>query len=237
MLINDLSEYFNRSANYRGRYSGMDSPEYATTREKWHSYPVQDFDYQFNSWGFRGPEYVEHMDKPVNICVGDSFTVNVGGPIEYSWASQLSNRFDIPTLNLGIDGASLEVLKLVYDRACKIFDVQNTFVMYTFFHRRLSEDKRFIHIGCVDPDENIKYFEANKIPNCTFTFLPIWCQMQDEMDYIYNNYSDNYYDLSQIPFEQATNRDGRHLSRDAHAIVADFLWSKYSASQLFDFNT
>jgi hypothetical protein len=61
--------------------------------------------------------------------------------------------------------------------------------------------------------------------------------MQDEMDYIYNNYSDNYYDLSQIPFEQATNRDGRHLSRDAHAIVADFLWSKYSASQLFDFNT
>ena len=139
MLINDL-EYFKRRTNYQTW--GVDDPDHSNiSGEEWHAYPIQDFDYQFNSWGFRGPEYTQYVGKPVNICLGDSFTVNVGGPIEHSWSSQLAQHFDIPTLNLGMDGAGNDAIKLVYDRACELFDVQDTFVMYSYLHRRLVDNK------------------------------------------------------------------------------------------------
>ena len=136
MLINDL-EYYTRKSNYVNQYSGMDNPRHHG--RDFYDYPIQDFDYQFNSWGFRGPEYEQYRDQPVNICVGDSFTVNLGGPVEHSWCSQLAEHFSIPTLNLGMDGAGNDTLHLVHSRACELFDVQNTFVMYSYLHRRLKD--------------------------------------------------------------------------------------------------
>lgn len=231
MLINDLEDYFKRSANYSGKYSGIDHPSLRQFTKIWRTYPIQNFDYQFNSWGFRGPEYEQYVGKNVNICLGDSFTVNVGGPIEHSWTSKLAQKFDIPTLNLGVDGASNEVLKLVYDRACKIFNVQNTFAMHTFFHRRLAADKTFIQVGCIDLDENIVYFEENKITDSFYTFLPFWCYTNDEIEYIKTNHPNNYCDLTKLSPNKngLVNRDNRHMNELCHDTVADFLWSLYAS--------
>ena len=121
MLINDL-KYFKGSSNYNKKYFEFDTLDISLNSS-------EDFNYQFNSWGFRGPEYAQYIGQPVNICLGDSFTVNIGGPVDHSWVSQLAERFDIPTLNLGMDGAGNDAIKLVYNRACEVFDVQNTFVM------------------------------------------------------------------------------------------------------------
>jgi len=194
MLIKDL-KYYKRSANYTSNTSGVDHPDqsYRTTK-KWHAYPIQDFDYKFNSWGFRGPEYAQFVGKSVNLCLGDSFTVNVGGPIEHSWCSQLALHFDIPTLNLGMDGAGNDAIRLVYERACKIFDVQNTFVMYSFLHRRLKNND-FIQLGYLDDKENINYFEKNMIQDAIYTFLPSWCWDEEELDYLQNRHKNNLYNL------------------------------------------
>ena len=185
MLINDL-EYFKTSANYCNTTSGIDHPDeiiYIEEKPLWYEYPIQDFDYQFNSWGFRGPEYEHYIGKKVNICLGDSFTVNVGGPIEHSWCSQLAKHFDIPTLNLGMDGAGNDAIRLVYDRACELFDVQNTFVMYSFLHRRLN-NKNFIII--VEKDsENFKYFLEQRIINVFECALPVWCWTDEEKQFLY----------------------------------------------------
>ena len=170
MLINDL-DYFKRSVNYCSKTSGIDHPNFSSpTSKSWYIYPIQDFDYQFNKWGFRGPEYEQYIGKPVNICLGDSFTVNVGGPIEHSWCSQLAEHFDIPTLNLGMDGAGNDAIKLVYDRSCKIFDVQDTFVMYSYLHRRLVNKKFRQEVN--SDSENFKYFLKHRIPNVFECALP-----------------------------------------------------------------
>ena len=185
MIINDL-EYFKRSANYTSNTSGMDHPDRSErTTKEWHAYPVQDFDYKFNSWGFRGPEYTEYMGKPVNICLGDSFTVNVGGPIEHSWCSQLALNFDIPTLNLGMDGAGNDAIRLVYDRACKIFDVQNTFVMYSYLHRRLQD--RTFHSQVLDENKNFQYFLQHRIIGVYESTIPYWNYTQNEKEFLNNN--------------------------------------------------
>jgi hypothetical protein len=205
MLIEDFEDYYKEFANYTGKKLGMDYPKLCfIDTEWWYDYPIQDFDYQFNSWGFRGPEYTQYIGKPVNICLGDSFTVNLGGPIEHSWCSLLSAHFDIPTLNLGMDGAGNDAIKIVYDRACELFDVQNTFVMYSYLHRRVKnntfEGEEF------DLDKNIDCFNKNFINRAHYTFLPFWNWTNDELDYIRNNHKNNFYNLLslnlEIPYEK-----------------------------------
>lgn len=193
MLINDL-EYFKGSANYTHQTNGIDNPKYSHRDTKgWHAYTVQNFDYKYNSWGFRGPDYDQYVGKPVNICLGDSFTVNVGGPIEYSWCSQLAKHFNIPTLNLGMDGAGNDAIRLVYERACKLFDVQNTFVMYSFFHRRLIDNTFQQHL--YDDNENFAFFLEQRIPNAIECALPVWTWTANEEQFLHtmNIY---FYDIS-----------------------------------------
>jgi hypothetical protein len=184
MLINDL-KYFKRSSNYHNKFSGMDTPgkNNRSSRDFW-EYPVQDFDYQFNSWGFRGKEYDQYVGQAVNICLGDSFTVNVGGPVEHSWCSQLAEHFDIPTVNLGMDGAGNDAIKLVYNRACEVFDVQDTFVMYSYFHRRLIDNafRQNVH----NNNENFDYFLEQRIPNAIECALSGWNWTDEEKQFLSN---------------------------------------------------
>ena len=182
MLIDDL-KYFKHSSNYHNKYSGIDTPGKNTRSSRdFHEYPIQDFDYQFNSWGFRGPEYDQYVGQAVNICLGDSFTVNVGGPVEHSWFSQLAEHFDIPTVNLGMDGAGNDAIKLVYNRACEVFDVQDTFVMYSYLHRRLINNEFRQEIG--SDTENFEYFLEQRIPNVIECALPGWNWTSEEENFL-----------------------------------------------------
>ena len=108
----------------------------------------------------RDQEFDVFAGKSVNICLGDSFVVNQGDVVENAWPQQLNQRTQLPTLNLGLDGAGNDTIKLIYDRACKIFNVENVFVMYSFFHRRLEDN---ILTQCdvedFDFDSNIAHFK------------------------------------------------------------------------------
>ena len=194
MLIDDL-KYFERSSNYTNKFSGMDTPgKSARSRREFEEYPIQNFDYRYNSWGFRGPEYKQYIGKPVNICLGDSFTVNLGGPVEHSWCSQLAEHFDIPTVNLGMDGAGNDAIQLVYSRACEVFDVQNTFVMYSYLHRRLIDNafRQNVH----NNNENFDYFLEQRIPNAIECALSGWNWTDEEKQFLSNQriyFLDIYY--------------------------------------------
>jgi hypothetical protein len=96
----------------------------------WHRYPVRDYDYRYNSWGFRDQDHEQFQDQEVNVCVGDSNTVNVGGPEHHSWPRQLAQYFDIPTLNLGIDDLGCFDVPAVVERARSTYRVRHVFVLY-----------------------------------------------------------------------------------------------------------
>lgn len=195
MLINDL-EYYDRFAHRMDTRCSLDEPESSrNTAEAWHNYPVQNFDYRFNSWAFRGPEYEQYIGQPVNICLGDSFTVNIGGPIEHSWCDQLAQNFPIPTLNLGMSGSGNDSISMLYYRACDLFDVQFTFVMYTYFHRRL-KDKQFIVVAEEDT-VNFDYFQMHRIPNAIECTLPGWCLSKTESEFLKNE-NIHYFDAPYI---------------------------------------
>lgn len=222
MLINDL-EYFDITANYSGKYNGVDSAKKCIDPKWFREYPVQNFDYNYNSWGFRGSEYQNYIGKKVNICLGDSFTVNVGGPIEHSWCSQLAKHFDIPTLNLGMDGAGNDAIRLVYERACKLFDVQNTFVMYSYLHRRLVNGKFVISAKYTD-EENFEYFLFHRIPwksnvyECT---LPEFNLNKAEHEFISNL---EIYFLDELYFSNFQTIDRKFIDGDAYNYLRGNEW-------------
>ena len=239
MLIEDL-DCWKKYSNFKSKYSGMDKPDsgYHTRYAPngwWKNYPVQDFDYNFNLWGFRGPDYNEYVDQPVNICLGDSFTVNLGGPIEYSWASQLDKLLELPTINLGIDGAGNDAIRLVYNRACKVFDVQETFVMYSYLHRRLI-DNEFTHYGGNTPFkpapphtdyENQVYFTENMIVEAHEAFIPDWCYTDEEM-YLIDNHP--HFDYPHGGPEKWANRDYHHMNKGLNGKVAKYFYNEFSST-------
>lgn len=112
----------------------FDSPEHCRLGPQyWHQYSVTQYDYQYNSWGFRGPDYEQYQGQKINVCIGDSTTVNLGGPIEHSWPYHLSKYFNIPTLNFGISGLSYHGMAQIVSRVKTLFDVERVFVLYNLF--------------------------------------------------------------------------------------------------------
>ena len=91
-------------------------------------HPHRNFDYRFNSWGFRS-EYdyealnVDGKKAKIILAIGDSFTMNVGGPLEHSWPSLLQEKVDIPVLNGGVDGLGPDSYHLIVEKMRKYFDV------------------------------------------------------------------------------------------------------------------
>lgn len=228
MIIEDFQCYIENS-NKHVKYNGLDKQERCLLgKHYWKNYSIQDFDYYFNSWGFRGPDYASLLGKPVNICLGDSFTVNMGGPVEHGWVYQLAKNFTIPTLNFGMDGASNDALKIVCNRAKKIFDVKNIFVMYSFLHRRL--DKGHFIQTANEFTTNIDFFNKNRLEDCIESALPFWCFnteekmfLQSKQIYFFECPADN----KDFDTKYYVNRDGFHMNQKINKIYADNLYKQW----------
>lgn len=104
-------------------------------KEYWHNHPVSNFDYQFNGWACRDhrdyDQYLkENTDQKVNLCIGDSFTINVGGPIEHSWPALLEQLTGIPSINLAYNSMSSYYFQDSINKIKSLVNVDNIFVLY-----------------------------------------------------------------------------------------------------------
>jgi hypothetical protein len=199
--------------NYYGQYCGRDKPNLSGLGKSWwYNYPIQNFDYQFNSWGFRDEDFEQYIGKKVNICLGDSITLNLGGPVEHSWCSQLAKHFDIPTLNFGMEASGNDAISIVYNKLKNIFDIQNVFVMYSFLHRRLIDGKFEINPQCND-QENFEYFLKHRISNAFECALPIWCWSKEEKKFLSEL---EIYFLDILYFFNYQSVDRKFIDKDAY---------------------
>jgi hypothetical protein len=84
--------------------SGMDSLENCFDKRHFKSYPYP-VEYCYNSRGFRDAEWPDNLQHAI-WCVGDSFTVGIGCPVEHTWPSVLQQQTSCRTVNVSMDGAS-----------------------------------------------------------------------------------------------------------------------------------
>jgi len=170
--------------DYQGKYCNIDTPgKSLNTINDFNSSPIQDFSYNFNSWGYRDQDFQQYIGKKVNLCIGDSMTLNFGGPATHSWPSQLAKRFHIPTLNFGMASAGNDAMLEIHSKLAEIFDVQNVFVMYSYFHRRFLQGN-FTKSAWPDDNENFVFFKSKRLKNCFECALPSWCWTQEEKQFL-----------------------------------------------------
>jgi hypothetical protein len=94
-------------ANQSWSYSGIDSIEHCRDKKHFESYPY-DITYNYNRRGFRDSEWPNTIKELQSAiwCVGDSFTVGIGSPLEHTWVYQVSKQLNRRTINVSMDGAS-----------------------------------------------------------------------------------------------------------------------------------
>ena len=123
--------------NQRWQYSGIDSLERCYNKKHFLEFPYL-IDYQYNSRGFRDAEWPESLQELQEAvwCIGDSFTVGVGQPLDHIWPQVLSRRLQTRTINISMDGASND---WICRRARQIqteIAPRCMIVMWSYTHRR-----------------------------------------------------------------------------------------------------
>ena len=105
MILPDL--ILKTRQNQSWKFSGVDSLEHCRDQNHFKNYPYDVTD-QYNSRGFRDTEWPKDLQglKQAIWCIGDSFTVGLGSPLEHTWPWLLQQQTGIRTINVSMDGAS-----------------------------------------------------------------------------------------------------------------------------------
>lgn len=131
--------------NQHWQYSGMDSIEECLDKKHFQEYPYN-VDYKYNSRGLRDQEWPESIEelKQAIWCIGDSFTVGLGAPLEHTWPWLLQQHTGMRTINLSMDGASNNwISRKIVDILQKI-NPQHIVVHWSYITRR-EYSKEYAH--------------------------------------------------------------------------------------------
>lgn len=123
--------------------SGIDSPEFCHDKTWFYKYP-HDVEYHYNSRGFRDAEWPTDPDdlKDAIWCLGDSFTVGLGSPIDHIWPRVLQARTGIRTINISMDGASNDWISRQAKQIQQEIQPYHMVIMWSYLHRRESKNHR-----------------------------------------------------------------------------------------------
>lgn len=127
--------------NQHWQYSGIDSLDFCNDKQHFKQYPY-DISYHYNSRGYRDQEWpatVEELKKCI-WCVGDSFTVGLGSPVEHTWPGLLQKQTGQRIINVSMDGASNNWIARQVNMIQDEIEPENIVIMWSYLHRRESND-------------------------------------------------------------------------------------------------
>jgi hypothetical protein len=151
-------------ANQYWTYSGKDSPE-QNRSESFYRYP-QAISYRYNSRGFRDAEWPTDIGdlRSSTWCIGDSFTVGLGVPLQNTWPHLLQDRSGTRCINVSMDGASNEWMVRMAQDIIREINPKQMVIMWSYLSRRedadttkTDEDRR-IWLTRASDDEDIANF-------------------------------------------------------------------------------
>lgn len=119
----------------------MDSKESCLDRQHFENYAYL-VEYSFNSRGFRDQEWPVDIDQLSDCvwCLGDSFTVGIGSPLEHTWPYLLSKKIQQRTINVSMDGASNQWIARRATDIIQHVKPKRMVIMWSYLHRREHSD-------------------------------------------------------------------------------------------------
>jgi len=145
------------------QYSGIDSIEHCLDKQHFKQYPYP-ITYNYNSRGFRDAEWPDTLEQLQNAvwCVGDSFTVGLGSPLEHTWAYQVGQQLEKRTINISMDGASNQWIARKTIDIIKNIAPTTIIIQWSYLHRyeiddpTLSDESRRGHFCPTNWDDEEK---------------------------------------------------------------------------------
>lgn len=132
MLENLRLEYLENKILYE---TGIDSYNQCLDQKHFKNYPYQ-ISYYYNERGFRDTKWPNDLLDDCVWCVGDSFTVGLGSPIERTWVKCLQDKIDKRTINISMDGASNHWIAKCVKKISTEIKPKNIVIMWSYLHRR-----------------------------------------------------------------------------------------------------
>lgn len=179
----------------RDKFYRENNVPFVTKYSKLH--PVQNFSYTFNSWGLRdNVDYDEYYKQPVILCIGDSFTLNVGGPMEHSWPHLLGKMLNLPAVNCGVIRLGPESYHNVAEKLQNYFDVKHLFCMYNLHGDEIVDQ---MHVNGVETEKKIQVLKSYEWPTGSHVvFDPPWVWSEEQLKIIYSHFPDAHEYLKDI---------------------------------------
>jgi hypothetical protein len=189
--------------NARWDYSGIDSIKDCLDKTHFKNYPHK-VEYSYNSRGFRDAEWPNSIDELKNAiwCIGDSFTVGIGSPLEHTWPYLLQQQTGRRCINVSMDGASNEWIARKTQKIIKEINPTDIVIMWSYTHRREKKDnslsdeaRRMYSEMYVDGLEDFVNFKSciesvnNQYNNIKHTAIPVAFEGSDlnELIKLYND--------------------------------------------------
>lgn len=118
------------------KFDFYDPDTFKNCRDKNHflDYPF-DITYQFNVRGFRDQDWPNDLSDVI-WCLGDSATLGIGSPNDFSWPSQVEKITGKRTINLGIRATNNFIIATIAFEILKCVKPLNILILWTFFERR-----------------------------------------------------------------------------------------------------
>lgn len=115
----------------------MDSVDQCRDRAWFKQYPYS-VEYRYNSRGYRDQEWPDSINelKHAIWCVGDSFTVGLGSPVEHTWPRILQQQLQTRTINVSLDGASNEWIARKTTKLLVTIAPKLVVIHWSYLHRR-----------------------------------------------------------------------------------------------------
>jgi hypothetical protein len=104
-------------------------------------FSVESVGYEFNSLGYRGPEFERRPGEAAVMFVGDSNTVGVGMPWEGMWTTRITQRLEerwgkpVRQCNLGWLGTGSDYAAMMVHQAVDVIRPDAVFVLWSFTSR------------------------------------------------------------------------------------------------------
>jgi hypothetical protein len=200
MITNILSDFILQTANQQHEYVGIDSPKFCADQEHFKNY-LHKIDYRYNSRGFRDAEWPDNLYDLQNAiwCVGDSFTVGLGSPIEHTWPWVLQQAIGTRTINVSMNGASNMWMNRRVDSILREICPKTIVIQWSFLHRRenidqpwLSDEDRILHFANTSEQHDIdntiqciQNVESNKgLTQIIHSFIPAVCPPESRKNFL-----------------------------------------------------
>lgn len=187
--------------------SGMDSLKHCLNKKHFKNYPHK-VEYSYNSRGFRDVEWPESINELKNSiwCIGDSFTVGTGSPLEHTWPYLLQQRTGRRCINVSMDGASNEWMARKTHALINEINPDDIVIMWSYTSRRENknlllsdEDRRIENVKCSFIEDFINFkscLDSVAHFNIKHTVIPKFSAGNDlnELIKIYNDVKDASWD-------------------------------------------